>query len=106
MKKFLIFSILCSLTLAFAGKMTVVLPVKATAMEQTAARELQDLLKKTSVVSIVKEGEKTSGKVLYVGATGQAEKLFGKKTFGDEEWVLRAIDSNSIVLAGGRRGVI
>ena len=65
MKKLFIFIALCLFTFtSFAGKMTVVLPVKSTMTEKAAAEELKTLLKKTSQIVIVKEGAAVSGKVI------------------------------------------
>lgn len=103
---FSILSVCFIIPCSFAGRLTVVLPVKSSIMENTAAKELQTLLKRTSTVSIVREGEKTSGKVIYVGNTRTAEKYKAVKKFAGDEWLIRAIDENRIILNGGRRGVI
>ena len=89
-----------------AGNVTVVLPVKPTDMEKTAAQELKTLLGKVSNVSVVTCGNKTDGKVISVGNTKLAEKAGAVKKFDGDEWLLRAIDGNTLVINGGRRGVI
>ena len=90
----------------YAGKITVVLPNNASVTEKTAAQELQVLLKKVSQISLVKEGTKTSGKVIYVGNTAFAEKNNAVRKFDTEEWLIQAVDANTLILNGGRRGVI
>ena len=105
MKKIYVLLLFFCLALS-AGNITVILPVKSTVTENTAAKELQTLLKKTSKVTIVKEGAKFSGKVIYVGSTAAAKKYGAVKKFDGDEWLIRAIDGNRIILNGGRRGVI
>ena len=105
MKKILIFALLCGAVLAFAGKITVVLPEKASLMEKTAARELQTLLKKTSNVVITTEGKKFSGKVVFIGNTKMAQK-YGSQKLGDEAWQIIGVDDKQLILNGGRRGVV
>ena len=106
MKKFLIFTLLCGAVFAFAGKITVVLPNNVSVTEKTAAQELQVLLKKVSQISLVKEGTKTSGKVIYVGNTSFAKKNNAVRKFDTEEWLIQAVDANTLILNGGRRGVV
>ena len=101
-KKILIFALLCGAVFAFAGKITVVLPGNASVTEKTAAKELQVLLKKTSQVSVVKEGAKTSGKVVYVGNTAFAQKNNAVRKFDTEEWLIQAVDANTLILNGGQ----
>ena len=102
MKKFLIFTLLCGAVFAFAGKVTVVLPNSASVTEKTAAQELQVLLKKVSQISLVKEGTKTSGKVIYVGNTAFAKKNNAVRKFDTEEWLIQAVDANTLILNGGQ----
>ena len=106
MKKIYLLFLFCAALTLSAGNITVILPVKSTVTENTAAKELQTLLKKTSKVTSTKEGAKTSGKVIYVGSTAAAKKYGAVKKFDGDEWLIRAIDGNSIILNGGRRGVI
>lgn len=91
---------------SFAGKMTVVLPVKSTMTEKAAAEELKTLLKKTSQIVIVKEGAAVSGKVIYVGNTAYAGRHGAVRKFDAEEWLIRGIDGSNLILNGGRRGVL
>ena len=98
----MIFTLLCGAFFAFAGKVTVVLPNSASVTEKTAAQELQDLLKKVSQISLVKEGTKTSGKVIYVGNTAFAEKNNAVRKFDAEEWLIQAVDANTLILNGGQ----
>ena len=105
MKKIYVLLLFLCLALS-AGNVTVVLPVKPTDMEKTAAQELKTLLGKVSNVSVVTCGNKTDGKVISVGNTKLAEKAGAVKKFDGDEWLLRAIDGNTLVINGGRRGVI
>ena len=106
MKKIYLFLLCCAALALSAGKITVVIPGAASETEKTAALELQTFLKKTSNVTVAKEGAKTAGKVIYVGNTSFAKKNNALRKFDTEEWLIQGVDGNTLILNGGRRGVI
>ncbi len=87
----------------------IAIPFKASATEQTAAKELRDYLKKvySAEIPIVCE-YKADGKAFYIGYTEYAKKA-GIQGDSKENWIIQS-DGDAIVLTGGLtaddRGVI
>lgn len=88
----------------YAEPCTVVLPQSPNRGEQRAAAELTEHLGQAlnAEIAIKREGEAVSGKTLLVGRT-LAAKAAGIDTgsMGDEEWRLKAVSDNQLILAGG-----
>ena len=90
--------------------MPIVLPVEATKVEETAAKELRDYVKKMTgfELDIVTEGDGEVPAGIYVGATeySAAEKV----TFPDNElgegWAIKAVDGNLVLTGGETRGTL
>ncbi|MBQ7651410.1 MAG: DUF4838 domain-containing protein [Victivallales bacterium] len=101
-------TIMASSLCAFA--LEVVLPEAPTTFENTAAEELVLHLKKAygKEIATVSEKNASGGLSIYVGNTGLAAKNgIDRKALGNEEWVLKTLDANRIIAAGGSpRGVI
>ena len=90
-------------------KLQIVLPVNATAVEQSAAEELVIHIQKMTGKSMatVTEGKQT-GKAVYIGATQYAAKLqviYPDNAFG-EGWVMKAVDGNLVLTGGKSRGTL
>ena len=94
------------------SKMQIVLPAEATAVEQSAAAELNVYLEKMtgSTLPIVPEGQSISGKAVYIGATQfAAGNAVAYPTDGDEfgeGWAIRAVDGNLVLTGAPTRGVL
>lgn len=84
----------------------IVLPVKPTVVEQTAAKELQEYLQKSTGVLIPVVAESNSVKKgIYVGATNYA-KSAGAVDSREEAWIIKARNNNLILTGGQTRGVL
>ena len=101
-------SVMASSLCAFA--LEVVLPEAPTTFERTTAEELVLHLKQAYGKEIVTVGEKSvsGGIAIYVGNTAlAAQNGIDGKAMGNEEWVLKTVDSQRIIAAGGSpRGII
>ena len=90
--------------------MEIVLPKAASVFERTAAEELQTHLEMAygEKPSVVEEGASGKGLRVYVGGTELAlANGFDSNAMGQEEWVLKAVDSTTLIATGGApRGVI
>lgn len=90
--------------------MQIVLPAESTAVEQTAANELQTYVKRISgtELEIVTEGSTEAATGIYVGATDFAaanEVTYPETTF-QEGWAIKAVGQNLVVTGGETRGVL
>lgn len=84
----------------------IVLPVKPTDVEQTAVKELQEYLQKSTGVLIPVVSENTSVKKgIYVGATSYA-KSAGATDSREEAWIIKAFHDNLILTGGATRGTL
>jgi len=99
--------------LSAAPVATVVLAESASLPEQTAARELQAYLSKASssdVLLVLESPENVAGAVsprLFVGPTRFArEHGLDPDSLGDEEWVIRSVESDLILIGGRPRGTL
>ena len=93
------------------AKMQIVKPASATAVETTAATELQTYLYKiTGTRPVIKTEGQHSGSAIYVGATNfAAQKGIAYPTAGDENgeaWVIQAVDGNLFLCGAAERGVL
>ena len=102
-----------ALTLATKGKAPtdIILCAEATAAERTAAEELASYLAKVTGAdfAVVEEGDRTPRqRGIFVGPTQfSTEHVEGLSEFGREEWLIRTVSEDSLVLAGGRpRGTL
>ena len=101
-----------TLTLADNGKTsyTVIYADQAAEPEKFAAKELTEHLKKVTgaEIPVVKESDfSMHGPAIYVGKTNYAVKqgiTFEK--LGNEEWIIRTVDSNLILTGGYPRGTV
>lgn len=99
-------------TLARAGRAqaVIVLAANATLPERTAAQELAHYLHQITGGSFTVQDEQGAfgrGSRLYVGATAFAEKHGLHSTeLGSEEWVLRTVGSDLIIMGGRPRGTL
>ena len=90
-------------------KLQIVLPVNATAVEQSSAEELAiHILKMTgkSMVTVT-EGQQ-SGRAVYIGATRYAAELqvtYPDNAFG-EGWAMKAVDGNLVLTGSKNRGTL
>ena len=88
----------------YAEPCTVVLPQSPNRGEQRAAAELTEHLGQAlnAEIAIKREGEAVSGKTLLVGRTLAAKAAdIDTGSMGDEEWRLKAVSDNQLILAGG-----
>lgn len=90
--------------------MTIVLPAEATAVEQTAATELQTYVKRISgtQLEIITEGEELTTGAIYLGATefaGTNAVTFPDNQFG-EGWAIKAIGKDLVITGGEKRGTL
>ncbi|MBE7041713.1 MAG: DUF4838 domain-containing protein [Ruminococcaceae bacterium] len=83
---------------------SIIVPANCSVVEQTAAEELKQYLKKALDVDLLicKEGE-ASGKAFYVGNTDYA-KAAGVLGKSKENWIIKMVDAN-LVLTGGETNV-
>lgn len=102
MKKIIALLLFLFSALIYAENITIVLPAVPSAVEKTAASELELHLKKVADIKIASENDNVSGKIIYIGNT----KVAPKDKFGAEEWKIQAIDNQKIIINGGKRGVI
>lgn len=86
----------------------VVIPDQASLQEQTAANELVFHLEKATgnIISSAREGSdeniRPDVKIIYVGNTQCARQNgIDFQAFGREEWMLKALDQNTLLLGGG-----
>ena len=98
-------------TLARDGKpvATIVLAAQATVPERTAARELADYLSKATGGQFTQETEAatTQGACIYVGPTSFARsKGLSLEQLGPEEWVMRTVGDDLILIGGRPRGTL
>jgi len=105
------FSLLCLLAAIALEAATVILPENPTVCEKTAAKELATHLQKaygTTVPVLPENAPGNQPPFLYVGDTKLAAQLGVKAAgFGDEEYLLRAVDAQRLLVAGGApRGVL
>jgi len=90
------------------GKSTykIVVPVNPTIVEQTAARELQEYLQKSSGILLPVVSENiTVSNGFFVGKTGYA-KAAGIVDERGESWIVKARNNNLILTGGETRGVL
>ncbi len=91
--------------------MQIVLPASPTAVERTAANELQSYIGKMTgkAIGVVTEGD-TSKACIYIGATQYAkDKGVTYPTEGDangEAWAIQAVDGNVVLCGAPERGVL
>lgn len=101
-----------ALTLAESGKAaaTIVVAAGATAAEQTAAAEVADYLRRISgaVFRVQPEGQTPAdGSRIFVGPTAFARSQgLIAETLGPEEWIIRTIANDLVILGGPPRGTI
>lgn len=95
-------------TIVSAGRSTykIVIPNNATTLEKTAAKELQEYLKKATkaVLPIVNE-KHAKGKNIYIGNTNYARR----NKIADvrpEAWMIKAHQNNLVLTGGAQRGVL
>lgn len=91
------------------AKMQIVKPVSATAVETTAATELQTYLYKiTGTKPVIKTEGQQSGNAIYVGATNYAaQNSISYPTAGDENgeaWVIKAVNGDLFLCGAPDRG--
>ncbi len=102
----------CALSLAREGKPAaqIILAAGASLGEQTAASELAEYLGKAAGgdFTVQDEGaEAKAGAAIYVGPTDLArEKGINAKALGPEEWIIRTVDDNLILVGGRPRGTL
>ena len=93
------------------SNMQIVVPAQSTAVERSAAGELQHYIGEITGknLSIVKEGE-NSGAGIYVGATAYATANFvSYPTEGDsngEAWSIQVVEDNVVLCGAPERGVL
>lgn len=89
---------------------SIVLPIKPTTVEKSAAAELQQYLKKSTGVelSIKSESEiKRRSNNIFIGNTRFAQKhSLTKQEVGGENWVLKSVKNNLVITGGDVRGVL
>jgi hypothetical protein len=101
-----------AITLAEGGRSnaTIICPAEATAPEQTAAKEVADYLDRISGGKFAVQDEDkapTEGCRVFVGHTTFA-KSHGivAETLGPEEWIIRTIGQDLVIIGGRPRGTI
>jgi hypothetical protein len=101
-----------AITLAVAGKAaaTIVTATGATASEQTAANEVADYLRQITGAALrvlTEDQAPTEGSRVFVGPTAFASRqgLVAEK-LGPEEWVIRTVGEDLIILGGRPRGTL
>ena len=101
-----------ALTLAQEGKATasIVVAAGATASEQTAAHEVADYLRRISgaVFRVLPEDQASAqGSRVFVGRTAFAARNgLTVDKLGPEEWVIRTVGGNLVIIGGEPRGTI
>lgn len=92
-------------------RIPVIIPENATAVENSAAKELVDYVKKITgkVLSISVEPSEASGTIIkeaiYIGNTRFANANNIIPT-SDENWIIKSIDNNLVLTGGAQRGVL
>ena len=78
----------------------IAIPVKAAPVEQTAAEELRQYLRKALGAELpIRNEQDISGKAFYIGHT-QYAKAAGVLGKSKENWIIQAVDGN-VILTGG-----
>ena len=100
------------LTLAENGKAsaTIVFAADASATDQMAADELAEYLRRISGANFVvlpEDKANSTGSRVFVGSTAFARSNgVTSDKLGPEEWVIRTVGSNLVILGGEPRGMI
>lgn len=85
---------------------SIVLPIHASVVEKSAAKELKEYLEKSTgvLLPIVTEENKMSNSI-FIGQTKYAakHKIIERKP---ESWIIKAVDGNLILTGGNTRGVL
>lgn len=100
MKKIILLLLLGVSFLASAAKpgCTVILPAKAALTEKKAAEEIRLHLKKVADVTVTADKKQARGKRIVIAPIDPK--------MGIEEWSLKAVNADEIVLSGGKRGIV
>lgn len=85
---------------------SIILPVTASAVEKTAAKELQEYLQLSTgaLLPVIAENKPVTHGI-YIGATAYSLSK-NISTGREEEWIIKAYNNKIIVTGGSRRGVL